>query len=53
MKFLKVIPYLLGGIVIWGFGFADLADTREACGVKDAVVLIALITFIFWCGDHD
>ena len=49
MKFLKVIPYLSGGILIWGFGFADLADTREELGVKEAVVYIALITFIFSC----
>ena len=54
MKFLKVIPYLLGGIIIWGFGFADLATNREEIGVKEAVVFIAFFTFMGWYAwNHD
>ena len=54
MKFLKVIPYLLGGIIIWGFGFADLEINREGMGVKEVVVLIAFFTFMGWYAwNHD
>tara|TARA_Y100001934_G_C12125271_1_gene665187 strand:- start:369 stop:563 length:195 start_codon:yes stop_codon:yes gene_type:complete len=48
VKFLKVIPYLLGGIIIWGFGFADLEINHEGMGVKEVVVLVSFFLFMGW-----
>ena len=48
MKFLKVIPYLLGGILLWGALFADLDFDRKPIGVEEVVVLISFFLFMGW-----
>jgi len=48
MKFLKVIPYLLGGILLWGALFADLDFDRKPIGVEEVVVLVSFFLFMGW-----
>ena len=54
MKFLKVIPCLLGGILLWGALFADLDFDRKPIGVEEVVVLISFFLFMGWYAwNHD